>query len=104
MTSAIDKGRGNVAFVCQRQYTQVLINERVLNNINSITSAYTKATKTVDKILSENTSFPKNKFNLEIFLTCTRLLNCIKVLTKQVLQLPQPSAQWSHCQKLLQLH
>ena len=62
----IDKYDGNVDFVCQRHYAQVLINELSLNNSNNITSTDTKATKPVDKIVSENISFLKNKINLEV--------------------------------------
>ena len=43
-----------------------------------------KAIKAVEKIVSDNTSFLKNKFNLEVseikfFLICTEPLNCIKM-------------------------
>ena len=37
-----------------------------LSNVSNITSTCTKATKTVDKIVPENTSFLKDKFNLEV--------------------------------------
>ena len=37
-----------------------------LSNVSNITSICTKATKTVDKIVPENTSFLKNKVNLEV--------------------------------------
>ena len=38
----IDKASGNVAFVWQKHYDQVFINELALNNVNNITSTYTK--------------------------------------------------------------
>ena len=34
------KASGNVSFVCQKNYAQVLINELDLNNISDITSTY----------------------------------------------------------------
>ena len=43
-----------------------MINELGLNNVNNVTSTDTKATKPVDKIVSENTSFLKNELNLEV--------------------------------------
>ena len=62
---SIDKASDNFAFFCQRFYAQVLINELGLNDVSNITT-YMKAIKLVDKIVSENTSFLKNKFNLEV--------------------------------------
>ena len=56
----IDKASSNVVFICQRHYAQVLISERGLNNVNNITSMYTKLTEPVDKTVSGNTSFLKN--------------------------------------------
>lgn len=56
----------NVAFACQRYYAHVLINELGLNHINNTNATYIKANKPVDKIVSENTSFLKTKFNLEV--------------------------------------
>ena len=47
VVAPIDKASGNVAFVCQMHYAQVLINELGLNNFNNITSTYTKANKLV---------------------------------------------------------
>ena len=61
-----DKASGNAAFISQMHYAQDLINKLGLNNVNNITSTYIKAIKPVDKIVSENTSFLKNEFNLEI--------------------------------------
>ena len=37
-----------------------------LSNVSSITSTCTKAIKTVDKIVQENTLFLEEKFNLEV--------------------------------------
>ena len=51
----INKASGNVSFVCQRYYAQVLISELGLNGFNGTP----KATEPVDKIVSENTSFLK---------------------------------------------
>ena len=56
----IDKASGNVAFVLQRHYAQVLINEFGLNHVNNINSTSTKAIKPVDKNVSENTLFVKH--------------------------------------------
>ena len=63
---SIDHVSGNVAFFCQRHYAQVLINELGLSNVNAITTTFLKAIKPVEKIVSNNTSFLKDKFNLEI--------------------------------------
>ena len=46
-----------------------------LSNVSNITSTCTKATKTVDKIVPENTSFLKDKFNLELTNTNEKLSN-----------------------------
>lgn len=43
-----------------------MINELGLNNVNNVISTDAKATKPVDKIVSENTSFLKNELNLEV--------------------------------------
>ena len=37
-----------------------------LTNFSNITSTCSKATKTIDKIVPENTSFLKDRFNLEL--------------------------------------
>ena len=37
-----------------------------LSNVNNIASTYTKATKTVDKVVLENISFLKDKFDVEV--------------------------------------
>lgn len=58
----IDKASGNVAFICQRYYAQVFINELSLNNVNNITR-YKKATKPLDKYVA---SFLKSKFHLVV--------------------------------------
>ena len=55
---------GHAAFGCQRHYAQVLITEFDLDNVNSITPTFTKATKPVRKIVPKNTSSLKNKFNI----------------------------------------
>ena len=47
----IDKASGNVTFVGQRHYVQVLINEIGQNNVNKIISACMKVIKPVDKIV-----------------------------------------------------
>ena len=60
----IDNVRGNVAFICQMPYAQALINELGLNNLNNTTHTFTKTTKLVEKVVSENMSFLKNEFNL----------------------------------------
>lgn len=57
----IDNVSGNVAFICQMPYVQALINELGLNNT---TQTFTKTTKLVEKVVSENMSFLKNEFNL----------------------------------------
>ena len=59
------KARGNVAFICQRHYAKVFINELGLNNVNNETT-YKKATKPLDKTVAENTSFLKRKFHLVV--------------------------------------
>ena len=43
-----------------------MINELGLNNVNNVISTDAKATKPVDKIVSENTLFLKNELNLEV--------------------------------------
>ena len=43
-----------------------MINELGSNNVNNVISTDAKATKPVDKIVSENTSFLKNELNLEV--------------------------------------
>ena len=70
----IDKTSGNVAFVCQRHYTQFLITELGLNNVNNITVTYMNAVKRLSKTELDNTSFLKNKFNLEVNETNKKLL------------------------------
>lgn len=50
-----------IAFVCPMRYAQAQINEIGLNDVNSITSTYKKATKPVDEILGESTQFLKSK-------------------------------------------
>ena len=62
----IDKACGNVAFICQKHYAQVLVNELGLNNVSNIKSTYLMAIKAVNKVVSDNALFLKNKFNLEI--------------------------------------
>ena len=51
VVAPIDKASGNVTFVCQRHYVQVLINEIGQNNVNKIISACMKVIKPVDKIV-----------------------------------------------------
>ena len=63
----IDKASGNVAFICQRHYAQVLVNELGLNNVNNITSMHATVTEALDKTISEKASFLKNKFNLDVW-------------------------------------
>ena len=46
-----------------------------LSNVSNITSRCAKATKTVDKIVPENTSFLKDKSNLELTNTNEKLSN-----------------------------
>ena len=41
---------GNIDFVCQRLYTQDLIYELGLTNVNKITTAHMKTNKPIDKI------------------------------------------------------
>ena len=60
----IDKASSHVALVCLRHYAQVLNSELGLN-VNNITT-YKKAIKPVDKILSDNTSFLKSRFDFEV--------------------------------------
>lgn len=60
----IDNVSGNVAFICQMPYVQALINELGLNNLNNTTQTFTKTTKLVEKVVSEDMSFLKNEFNL----------------------------------------
>ena len=57
VVAPIKKASGNVVFFHQRYYAQVLINELGLNNVNIIASTNMKATKTVAKIVSDDTSF-----------------------------------------------
>ena len=57
-----DKASSIIAFVCPVRYAQVQINKIGLNDVNSITSTYKKATKKpVDEILGESTQFLKSK-------------------------------------------
>ena len=51
----MDKSSENVFFVYQKHHAHVQVNERGLNNVNKITSTYTKATKPIDKIVTGNT-------------------------------------------------
>ena len=46
----IDTDSGNIDFVCQRLYTQDLIYELGLTNVNNITPTHMKTNKLVDKI------------------------------------------------------
>ena len=62
----------NSAFICQSHYAQVLINELGVNNI---TSTYMKSSKPEEKVVSNNTSFLKNKFDLEVTVINKNLLN-----------------------------
>ena len=61
-----DEASGKIAIVCQRYYAQILIIELGENNANNVTSTYTKETKPVGKIVSENASFLKHNFNIEV--------------------------------------
>ena len=85
----IDKVSGNAVFVCQRHHAQLLISEIALNHVNNIHSTFTKVTKPVGKIVSENTSLLKNKLSDEVTVInknspiYTGLLNYIKILLKQ---------------------
>lgn len=82
----IDKVSGNAVFVCQRHHAQLLISEIALNHVNNIHSTFTKVTKPVGKIVSENTSLLKNKLSDEVTVInknspiYTGLLNYIKIL------------------------
>ena len=60
---SIDKASGNFAFVCQRPYSQVLISELGLASTITITARYMKRIRSVDKIVSGDTAFLKNKFS-----------------------------------------
>ena len=72
----IDKASGNVAFICQRHYANVLINELGLINASANqTSTYGNITKPIDKIVSDNSKFLKSKFNLEVTETNRKLPN-----------------------------
>ena len=77
----IDKASVNITFVFQRPYAQFLLNKPGLNNIDDLASTYRKP---IDRVVSENRSFLKNKFKLEVndvnqnFLIHTELLNCKK--------------------------
>ena len=72
----IDKANGNVAFICQRHYAQVLIDELGINNINNNkTNTYINVTKSAEKIIADNTSFLKQKFKLEVDKTNQKLPN-----------------------------
>ena len=62
----IDKTRREVACACQMHLAQVLINELDLNKVNTIRSTYVKAIKQVEKIVSDNISFLKIAFNLDV--------------------------------------
>ena len=62
----IYKVSGNVPSVCRRHHAQVFINVLGLNNVNTITSTYMKAATPVEKIVSNNTSFQKNKYNIGV--------------------------------------
>ena len=92
-----DEASGNVAIVCQRHYAQVLIIELGENNVNNVTSTYTKETKPVGKIVSENASFLKHNFNLEVTETNQKtfqykLLNLHKNPTKATSRITTPKS------------
>lgn len=79
---------------------------RFENNINNILSTDRKEIKPV-YIVSANTSFLKNRFDLEVnevnvILPNTYCLNCIKILPRRSLLMPHLSAQWNCFRKLLQ--
>ena len=48
------EANSNVVFICQKNFAQVLINELGLNDVNNITATYTKASKMISNIVSEN--------------------------------------------------
>ena len=62
----IDKASGNVAFICQRHYANVLIKELGLENTDNTSPTYMKVSKPINNIVSANKTFLKNKFNLEV--------------------------------------
>ena len=67
MSQLIKLTRREVACDCQMHFAQVLINELVnLNKVNAIRSTYVKAIKQVKKIVSDNISFLKIAFNLDV--------------------------------------
>ena len=64
--ACIYKASGDVAFVCQSHYPEILINELDLNNVSIIKTTYMKVIKPKGNILSDNTLFFKNKFNVAV--------------------------------------
>ena len=58
---SIGKDSGNVGFVYQRHYSQVLINEIGLNKVNNTRSTHTKGTKTVDETVSDTSNIISEK-------------------------------------------
>lgn len=43
---------GNISFLFEKLYAEILINERDLNNVNNNIATYTKGIKPIDKIFS----------------------------------------------------
>ena len=89
----------NSAFICQSHNAQL--------GVNNIASTYMKSSKPVEKVVLNNASFLKNKFDLEVTVINKNLLNIYwtikwhKILPKQGSQLPHLSVLWSHFWKLL---
>ena len=57
----ISKAGSNFAFICQRHYAQVLINELCLNAVKNIALTYMKSSKPVEKLVSNKKNFLKSK-------------------------------------------
>lgn len=61
----IDKATGNVAFVCQRFYALVIVNELGLNPQHA-SPTYNLSSKSENDIINNHTNFIRNKFNMKV--------------------------------------
>ena len=62
----MNKTKNNVSFLCQRYYSETLVNELDFNNVIKIASKSLEVIKPVGQIILDNASSMKNKFNLEL--------------------------------------
>ena len=62
----MNKTKNNVSFLCQRHYSETLVNALDFNNVIKIASKSLEVIKPVGQIILDNASSMKNKFNLEL--------------------------------------